>query len=653
MGRIISKGILPLLCAGLFISCTNPVPVSSVPDYAVFSEGLTGDVKAEGWIAEWLQRQKTGMTGVPESMSYPYDSCLWEGDIARNEEKHGDDWWRYEQTAYYTDGLLRLGYLLDDDALTDKGEAGIKYLFSHAAEDGRLPHSSFSYASMWPMCVFFRAVQAYCEVHGDGNIPDMLEDHYLSFGMDELQDWRNIISIEGMLWTYARTGNRELLDRCTEAWNAGKFSDLTPEACAADTIPYMHGVTFNEELKLPVLLYIYTGDSRYLDLAKHAVTNMDRDHLLPDGVNASAEFLVGNSNIINSHETCDIADMTWTMGYFLMATGEASWADRIEKAVFNAAPGAVTKDFRSLQYFSSVNQVIATGTSNHNEFFHGSTWMAYRPIHQTECCSGNVHRIMPDYVSRMWMRGKHGEVVAALYGPSEISLVLPDGTGCVIREETSYPFGSSIDFVFEPEKASRFSFVFRIPGWCPEASVEINGRPARISGDREGYVTVERKFRRGDRITIDLEMPVELRTVEGQGVYVERGPLVYSYPVPQKMVEDDADYANMNGKTVDVPGFRCWNITPDGPWNYALCTSDGFSPEVMETGETGYPFDDGCSGLKIMVPVRKIAWTLEDGRYTPALPSPGEVMPLSDSVEFIGLVPYGSTELRVTVFPQL
>ena len=132
----------------------------------------------------------------------------------------------------------------------------------------------------------------------------------------------------------------------------------------------MHGVTFCEELKLPVLLYAYTGDKRYLDLALNAQRKAERDDVLPDGVPASAEALVGSANVINSHETCDIADYTWTLGYFLMTTGEAKWADKIEKAVFNACPGTITKDFKALQYFSSVNQVIATGNSNHNDFFH-------------------------------------------------------------------------------------------------------------------------------------------------------------------------------------------------------------------------------------------------------------------------------------------
>ena len=117
----------------------------------------------------------------------------------------------------------------------------------------------------------------------------------------------------------------------------------------------MHGVTYCEEMKLPMLLYAYTGEQKYLDAAVRADEKLLRHHLLPDGVPSSNEHLDGNDPL-TSHETCDITDYTWSLGYYLMTTGDAVYADAIEKAVFNAGPGAVTKDFKALQYFSSVNQ---------------------------------------------------------------------------------------------------------------------------------------------------------------------------------------------------------------------------------------------------------------------------------------------------------
>lgn len=104
----------------------------------------------------------------------------------------------------------------------------------------------------------------------------------------------------------------------------------------------------------------------------------------------------------------------------LMATGDVKWADKMESAVYNAALGAINKDFKALQYFSSPNQLLATEKSSMAPYGEeGLSRQAYRPGFDVECCSGNVHRMFPNYISRMWMNGDEHEIVAALYGPSE------------------------------------------------------------------------------------------------------------------------------------------------------------------------------------------------------------------------------------------
>lgn len=620
--------------------------------YASFSDGLLRDITPKGWLKEFLNRQRTGLTGHPEAMAFPYNTCLWAGEIPRNNESSdAKDWWRYEQTAYYTDGLLRLGCLTRDTNLITKGENGINYTIAHAATNGRLGNARIE--SLWPMAVFFRAMLADYQYTGNADIVKALERNYLSLTPPLIaKGRRHIINLEGMLWTYGKTHNNKLLDLAEKAYSIGGF-ELDSATCSSNKPIHMHGVTYAETMKIPMILYAYTGKRKYLDIALNAERKLERDHSLPDGMYTSAEFTLGN-DIDIAHETCDIVDYTWTMGYFLETTGQARWADRIEKVIFNAGLGAVEKDFKGLQYFSSVNQIIATGTSNNNDFKRGRTWMAYRPIHETECCAGNVNRMMPNFAARAWMRGKEGAIVATLYAPSEIRFCIK-GRDVRIIEDTYYPFTGDITFRFSMKRKTTVPFMVRIPEWCHKATITVNGSHYVAATDPATFVTIRRTFRDGDEVKLHFDMPAEIHSITGQGRYIQRGPLLFSYAIPEKKVEDTTIYTYLNGKKSENPEFKCWNITPAGPFNYAMDDNLTVSALTVNTDSSflgnGYPYDLDCTPVKITIPVREIQWDIPDGQYNPPTPKVASVT-ASGRHSMITLVPYGCTELRLTVFPM-
>lgn len=634
-----------LLCAAWYL--VAPVAAQQPPArFDIFREQNITAIRPAGWLEEFLERQRSGLTGHPEVLSYPFNSVLWAGVIDRVGEQHGANWWRYEQTAYYSDGLLRLGYLLQDTAMINKAYAGIRHTLAHPQPNGRLGPQLFT--SQWPMAVYFRVLQAAYAATGDTAIINALYQHYLSYTPEEIgQAKRAIVNLEGMLWTYGKTNDPRLLQLAENAYALGGFELNMTTASSPDTL-VLHGVTYMEMAKLPAILYSYTGKKRYLDAAINAMYKLDRDHMLPDGIPSSNEFLAGKDPL-QSHETCDITDYTWTAGYLLMITGDGRWADKLERAVFNAGPGAVSKDFKNLQYFSSVNQVIATGNSNHNKFAHGSTWMAYWPCHETECCAGNVHRFMPNYAARMWMQDTQGAPVAALYGPS-VDTFHYRGKQCVITEDTRYPFADELSFTFNMPQSLQMPFTFRIPAWCKSPVVLINDQPYTGPLTPGAFVTLQRRFRNNDRIRLRFPMTPQLLSWGTWGAAVERGPLLYTYPVPEKVTTDTATYANLGGKHSPDPGFPALDIRPDGPWNYALL----LQPEqwqVISTPTLAYPFDSATTIIK--VPVRKIlSQQLTDNRYTPALPAPGSFS-YATTTDTISLVPYGTTRLRVTVFPVI
>lgn len=689
-----------MVCANSVFAVSTAAP-APIPPYSVFNDGLHADIRTKGWLREILTRQDSGLTSHPEAMSYPFDSDLWVGELKRDSEKRGADWWRFEQTAYYLDGLTRLGYILQDSDLLDVTRSNIEWVLAHPLPfrkgkpytqadvdslmkrgrrfdsevtadpkalarmtrlradmekqllinsldrpEGRLGADAQSMA--WPWAVFFRCIKAYYEATGDSRIPTALEKHYLSFPVEELGRNRFVVNVEGLLWTYSLTGNPRLLNLAEEAW-AQNGSELTQSSCLDDMPFTMHGVTMTELLKVPMLLYQYTGKEEYLKAALNADYKMERDNMLADGVNSSSEALAGNDPLA-SHETCDISDYTWSIGYFLMATGDAQWADRIERAVFNAGMGAITKDFKSMQYFSCPNQVIATGNSNHNEFKRGLTWMAYRPIHETECCIGNLHRYLPNYAARMWMTDRHGYPVAALYGPSTVEFTLPDGTDVAIEERTDYPFSENVEFCFSfshdgkpTEDEVAMDFTYRLPGW--------------MNGGKAEYKTVSKKWKSGETLTVNMPMEAHFVEAPGDGMYVERGPLLYSLAIPADVTEDNNIYENLAGKVSANPDFKSWNMTPAGKWNYALDASalSDIKVNVSTPVKGKFPFDAGCSPISIDVTAVGVQeWKLDEGRYTPSLPA--KVIGETDedgnvSRHTIRLIPYGATTLRLTTFP--
>lgn len=606
-----------------------------------WQEASLRDIRPEGWLLETLQTQKEGLTGHPEALSYPYNTCLWDGEIPRM-GTHGQDWWRYEQTAYYTDGLLRLGYLLDDRELIGKGEAGISYTLCHPWENGRLGSAVIS--NTWPFAVFFRAIKAHYDTAPDEAILTALTRHYNSIPTRQLVRKRDIISIEGMLWTAVRTGDASLVARADSAFRYRKAlldgvdikrdDRVTPEFLMGEAPYNMHGVTMSELLKLPILLYAATGNPWYRQLAVSSLDRLFEEDGLPDGLFTSAEWLQGRG-IRHSHETCNAIDMSWTLGCFLEILKDARYADMLEKIVFNAGAGSVTADFKALQYYSSVNQFLATGTSNHNKDNYCSTWMAYRPTHQTECCAGNVHRLYPNYAARMWLRGE-GEAVAALYGPSRFRY----SDALTFIEETNYPYGETVTIKVEAGKGKHAAKLsLRIPGWCSAATLRVNGKRVKTETGAGSFVTLDRQWKDGDVVELQLPMEIQRQSAFGGGIFFERGPLVYSYAIPATFTKDTVRYANMNGKyPADDEAFPCWDIRPSGPWNYAVRAD---AEAVYENG-------------RLRIPVYAIEWDFDKGPQgellTPDLP----VAPAPKGTEqLIDLIPYGKTTLRLTVFPVI
>jgi hypothetical protein len=661
--------------------------VANRPEYARFSELPICSITPLGWLKGYLEMQSKGMTGhLDETGGHPFNTYGWAGATPTIVPP---DWWSYEQTAYWIDGMIRCGHLLRDKSLIAKARTQIDYVLAHPDKDGYLGPQYLKQRLRWPHVVFFRALFAENAATGDARITEALKRHFLTVPYPHTS-MREICAIEAMLWTYERDRDPALLRMAEKIFrdflsapaqmgmSAATFTDGKPTNA--------HGVGYNETAKLGALLYLYTGSAEYLDFSRQAYRKIDRYHMLVDGVHSSSEIM-REVTPLESHETCNISDYTWSVGYLLMATGEAEYADKIERACFNAAPGAVTEDFTALQYFSCPNQVVAAHNSNHNIYYRGDRTMAYATNHIAACCSGNVNRAMPNFAARMWMRGEHNGLVATLYGPSVVTCkVGAEMREVTIQEQTHYPFSDRIRFAIETVAEVEFPFTLRIPGWCSAARIQVNNAALEEKLVPGSFVTIARRFRNGDEVVVELPQETKLSDWPMDGVAVERGPLVYSLKIDEQWntLEEAADAMRQATGVyylpMRFPGLVARDAYPKSPWNYALAVDpEHVERDVKVIGlewDEVHPWSHAAPPIELRVPARRVlGWELDTKSvveqqgewyhpeqiftrqgnfvFTPQLPSgSGQQVSLAHETETVTLVPYGCAKLRLTIFPK-
>lgn len=610
--------------------------------FGAYEEVAPAAIRPEGHLREFLRRQADGITGHPEKLGYPFNTGMWEGPIKRivftegvycgsDEVKDCEGeafwmsgmWWPYEQTAYQLDGMARLAQFVDAPELEARVKRNLDWVFDHAnPTNGDLFAALSDSPCQWPLVVLFRAAAAYAEKTGDWDrvIRAFAANYEGKRAARVKWSGRDALNLEGMLKVMEFTGDTSLLADARRMYaNCGEAREFGARRHICE-----HGVSLAEALKLPCLLYLYTGERAYLDQAKAAVENVYAEDEQADGLYSCNEFTSGRDPR-QGHETCVTADMMWTLGYFLQADGDVAMADRMERIAYNALPGSCTKDFRRHQYLSSVNQAVCGPFAQSAHFNYGeSTWRQYRAAHFPQCCTGNISRSMPSFVRRMWMREKaSGKPVAMLLGPSRFRGE-QDGAAYEIVEETGYPFEDGVRFTLKGERPLSVTMKCRVPGWCD--------RP-------DAGTLVDLTLRTGE--TVSFALPVKLTLESDRNWHwIRRGPLTLSFVPPAETVKEN-------------PGdpFTALRITPkDGAWNYAFDLGEmraAVAAAKVEFRAVGYPFEEPA--LSVKLPVRRIReWqTLDEGRFMPDPPLVAHPTGERAEIEF---VPYATTLQRITCF---
>ncbi|MGM9743067.1 MAG: beta-L-arabinofuranosidase domain-containing protein [Candidatus Cryptobacteroides sp.] len=647
--------IAPMICAALAASCsTGGRPLDNIS---------LSEIGASGWLETMLINEKEFIAEL-DSLIYPFTQNGWGTEPFLKKTRNGTTgfWVPYEQSAYFNDGVLRCGLILNDSSLIEKAGNTIYATIGNVSENGIIESVLCGEErSRWPHAVFFRAWRALYETTGDRNIINTLEKHFLN---DTVRlSGRDLCNIETMAWVYKETGNKNLYDKILDMYgNPGNstFKEDMSGSFTDGVKKEVHGVTYNEMLKLPIIMYNLTGDKKFLDEARAGFANLDRFHMLPDGVNSSEEGVSGKSSR-NAHETCDIIDYMWTCSYMLKTTAETEWADRMERALFNAGMGAITKNFDAHQYYSCPNQVFCDDHSSHILTYEDSR-LAYRLAHKPPCCTGNVTRMFPVFVGTQWLKGKDNALYKALYGPGSVTHHVGDRQ-VTVSEESVYPYSDRIMLSISGDEAE-FPLYVRIPGWCRTPSVKLNGKV--LSGATPGeFFRIRRKWNAGD--IVELEFPKEAEFVNWdnyESMTVNYGPLLFALPVEAATEEE-----RIGNPAFKCNSYRSYRKTPLSDWNYILGV-DGkdnsmIKVETRPVENPDNPWSDINQAITIKVPAYKDpSWKEQYHKVegngeavyapmTPPMPARGAMIFVLRKLqpEAITLVPYGSTELRMSMFP--
>ena len=243
-------------------------------------------------------------------------------------------------------------------------------------------------------------------------------------------------------------------------------------------------------------------------------------------------------NMTAYNETCASVGMDfWNHRLFLLE-GDAKYIDVMERTLFNGLLSGVSLDGKTFFY---PNPLESNGQHARQEWF------------GVACCPGNITRFMPSVPGYLYAT-RADDVFVNLYAAGTATIDVPSGR-TVITQVPQYPWDGKVKLTVRPDRSRRFQIHVRIPGWARSqpvpsdlyrfaeqlgdaaATMSVNGTPVVMTTNR-GYVTMDREWKPGDTIDLNLPMPVRRIVSNDQvianrnRVALQRGPIVYAAEWP-------------------------------------------------------------------------------------------------------------------------
>ncbi len=633
----------------------NRKPLIKVP----YIQLPIGNISAKGWLLDQLKLSATGMTGhLDEIWSDVGPNNGWLGGT-------GDSW---ERGPYWLDGLVPLAYTLKDPALIKKAKKWIEWTLNSQTPDGEFgprPDSSLVgkdknvnvnkkqevKLDWWPRMVMLKVLQSYYEATHDQRVITFLTKyfkyqlkHLPSQPLNHWTGWaksRGGENIEVVYWLYNHTGDEfllklgDLLFKQTENWTKRFESDGPHD---------WHGVNTAMGVKEPGVYYQYSKEDKYINAANKGIHDLMKYDGQPNGL-FSADELLSGTDPTQGTEFCTVVEYMFSLETLLKISGSPLFADALEKAAYNALPAQSKPDFTGRQYYQQANQIACdTSWHNFNVMYHNTSTL-FGLDNGYGCCTANYHQGWPKYTDNLWYATEDNGLAALMYAPCEVTAKVAHNVQVTFNEETNYPFTGDVKFTYTKGPAVNFPLQLRIPRWCDNASIVINGKEYN-KPKADTIITISRRWKQGDIVVLNMPMKIRLTHWYKRAAVVQRGPLVYSLKI-------EGNWKKITGKGK----YATYSVEPENHWNYALLRKNVEHPDssfqVKFLGVKGQPWEVKNAPIEITTTAKRDPnWKRYGGSAGPLPYTPyWEPEKLNTQVQKITLIPYGCTTLRITEFP--
>jgi hypothetical protein len=609
-----------------------------------------GSITPRGWLRGQLELEARGMTGrLPEISKW----CKFEGNAWTDPQGQGHSGW--EELPYWLKGYGDMGYVLKDEAIIKSARKWIDSVLASQEADGWFgPRANKTglkgKPDLWPHMVMCNVLQSFYEYTHDERVLPFLTRYFKwlntqpaeNFGAGYWPKIRFGDNIETIYWVYNRTGEPWLLELAKKIhdnmarWDTGVIN--------------WHNVNVAQGFREPGVYYQQSRDPKLLRAAEsNYETVMDLYGQFPGGGFAGDENCrPGYTDPRQGFETCGIIEFMHSFEMLTKISGNPLWADRCEDIAFNSLPAALTPDLKGLHYLTCPNQVQLDEKNKSPAIQNGGTMFSYSAFERYRCCQHNVSHGWPYYAEELWLATADRGLCASLYAASEVSAKVGSGERVKITEATDYPFDDTILLKISAAQPVKFPLYLRIPCWCMDASVKINGKSIRLKAKPLSYAVLDGEWKDGDQVALRLPRQVSVRrwAKNNNAVSVDYGPLTFSLKIGER-------YSRCGG----TDAWPELEVFPTTPWNYGLVLDEKNPAKsfkvVKKTGPVAaQPFTPQAAPIELRGKAKRIPEWKQDalGLVGKLQPSP---VKCEEPTESVTLIPMGAARLRIASFPTI